>query len=287
MIRLIALLLSAMALQTAFGQQTAPAQGGGGFATAAGLPGNLFNSAHKLAQSTLKREWASIPMGRGTLRTLVIHPEGTTPAPVVLLLHYEAGLDSLQQAMALQLAERGYLAVAPDLLSGLGPDGGNHDSFRFPDAAMRTLATMKPAEAMRRYKIAAAYARSMPRSNGNIAAIGASLGGTHAFRLASELPELRAAVVFYGLPPDKASLGRISAPVLGLYAGDDPAVNATIEPTASVMKQLGKSYESRTYPGATHFFLSYVVEGRNGDAVAAAWPAAMAFLGEHNPPAAR
>lgn len=287
---LAALLIFACVMPVALGQQTPappPAGGGGGFAGSPGLPGNLFNSAHKLEQTTLRREWVHIPMGRGSLRTLIIHPAGDAPAPVVLLLHYDAGLDALQQAMALQLAERGFIAVAPDLLSGLGPDGGNYDAFRFPDAAMRAVLGMKPAEAMRRYKVAADYAKTMPRANGSVAALGASLGGTHSFRLAAEIPDLSAAVVFYGLPPDRRALGKIKAPVLGLYGGDDPEVIATVEPTAATLKQLGKSYESRIYPGATHFFLSYVVEGRNGDAIAAAWPAAIEFLNQHSKPSAR
>ena len=73
-------------------------------------------------------------------------------------------------------------------------------------------------------------------------------------------------------------MAKIHAPVLGLYGGDDPAVVATIEPTAALMKKLGKSYEFHIYPGATHFFMSYQVEGRNGEAVAEAWPTAIVFL---------
>jgi len=287
---LAALLLFALATHAAVAQQTPPppaAGGGGPFAGSPGMPGNLFNSAHKLEQSTLKREWVYVPMGRGSLRTLIVHPAGDSPAPVVLLLHYDAGLDSSQQAMALQLAERGFIAVAPDLLSGLGPDGGHYDSFRFPDAAMRTVLSMKPAEAMRRYKIAHAYVKTLPRGNGSISALGASIGGTHSFLLATEVPDLRAAVVFYGLPPDARALRQINSPVLGLYGEDDPEVIATVAPTAAAMKQAGKVYETRVYPGATRSFLSYVVEGRNGEALASAWPAAIEFLNQHSKPSGR
>ena len=83
------------------------------------------------------------------------------------------------------------------------------------------------------------------------------------------------------MPPDSAEIAKIHAPVLGLYGGDDPAVVATIEPTAALMKKHGKSYQSHIYSGATHFFMSYQVEGRNGEAVAEAWPAAIAFLGQN------
>ena len=283
--KLAALLLCAMAIPAALAQQTPPpppAGGGGALAGTPGLPGNLFTSARKVALSTLKREWVHIPMGRGALRTLIVHPAGNSPAPVVMLLHYDAGLDSLQQSMAVQLAERGFIAVAPDLLSGLGPDGGHYDSFRFPDAAMRAVLSMNPAEAMRRYKIAHAYVNTLPRGNGSIAALGAGIGGTHSFRLATEVPDLSAAVVFYGLPPAARALRNVNSPVLGLYGEDDPEVIATLGPTEAAMKQSGKVYETRVYPGATHSFLSYVLEGRNGEATASAWPAAMEFLNQHS-----
>ncbi len=80
------------------------------------------------------------------------------------------------------------------------------------------------------------------------------------------------------MPPDDADLAKIDASVLGLYGGDDATVDATVEPTAATMKRLGKSYQYHIYPGATHFFMSYQVEGRNGEAVGQAWPTAIAFL---------
>jgi carboxymethylenebutenolidase len=212
---------------------------------------------------------------------LIVYPSGDAPTAVVLLLHNELGLDSLQQALALQLAHHGFIAVAPDLLSGLGTDGGHYDSFAFPDAALRAVREIKPAEAMRRYTFAYDYARTLPRANGNVAALGSGLGGTHSFLLAAEVPDLSAAVVFYGLPPNERALANINAPVLGLYGGDDPDVVATVDPTAAAMTRFGKSYESNVYPGATHAFMTYVVEGRNGEATAAAWPAAIAFLNRH------
>jgi carboxymethylenebutenolidase len=279
------ILLHAMAIRIAVAQQapTAPPGGGGGgpFAGSPDLPGNLFNSAHKVAQSTLTREWVYVPLGQDRLRTLIVYPSGDAPTSVVLLLHNELGLDSLQQALALQLAQHGFIAVAPDLLSGLGPNGGNYDSFAFPDAALRAVREITPAEATRRHKVAYDHARTLPRGNGKVAALGSGLGGTHSFLLAAEVPDLGAAVVLYGLPPNERALSRINAPVLGLYGGDDPDVVATVEPTAAAMTRFGKSYESHVYPGATHAFMTYVVEGRNGEAIAAAWPAAIAFLNQY------
>src|SRR5438445_13340643 len=100
------------------------------------------------------------------MRTWIEYPAGEGKAPVVLLMHYDAGLDDLQRALADQLATDGFIAVAPDLLSGLGPKGGNYDSFPFSDDALRANAKISPAEALRRYKIAYDYAMKLPRASG-------------------------------------------------------------------------------------------------------------------------
>lgn len=278
----LAALVASVGAQAAEGPpRPPPAGGGGGFAGTPDMPGNLFNSPHRIVRSSFKREWVYLPMGQSRLRTLVVYPDGQGPAPVVLVMHYEAGLDPLQQSLAYQLAYHGFIAVAPDLVSGRGPNGGNYDSFAFPDAAMRAVREVQPAEAMRRYKAGYDFAKTLPRGNGKVAALGQSLGGTHAFRFAAEVPELAAAVVFYGLPPEERALGMIKAPVLGLYGSEDPEFVKAVEPTAAAMKKLGKVFEPHVYQGATHFFMSYVVEGGNAPAIAAAWPATVAFLNQH------
>ena len=245
------------------------------------LPANLFVSASTVAHTALRHEWADIPAGKTKLRTWIEYPIGDGKAPVVILMHYDAGLDITQQALADQLALDGFIAVAPDLLSGRGPKGGNFDAFKFPDEALRANLKAPQAEALRLYKAAYDYAAKLPRSSGKIASLGCSLGGTLSFRFAAETPGLSAAVVFYGMPPAEAMLAKINAPVLGLYGGDDEPVDATIEATAAAMKKLGKSFESHVYPGGTHAFMTYQAEGLNGAATAEAWPAAIEFLKDH------
>jgi carboxymethylenebutenolidase len=245
------------------------------------LPANLFVAASTVAHTTLRHEWVDIPSGKTKLHTWIEYPKGEDKAPVVILMHYEAGLDILQRALADQLALDGFIAVAPDLLSGRGPKAGNFDAFQFPDEALRANLKIPQAEALRLYKAAYDYAAKLPRASGKIASLGCSLGGTLSFRFAAETPGLNAAVVFYGMPPAEALLAKIKAPVLGLYGGDDDAVDATIEPTAAAMKKLGKSFESHVYPGATHAFLTYQAEGLNGIGTAEGWTTAIEFLKEH------
>lgn len=245
------------------------------------LPANLFVSASTVAHTPLRHEWIDIPAGKTKLHTWIEYPSGDAKAPVVILMHYDAGLDISQRAVADQLALEGFIAVAPDLLSGRGPKGGNFEAFPFPDEALRANLKVPQAEALRLYRAAYDYALKLPRSSGKIASLGCSLGGTLSFRFAAEMPGLSAAVVFYGLPPAEPMLAKINAPVLGLYGGDDDRVDATIEPTAAAMKKLGKSFESHVYPGATHAFMTYQAEGLNGAATAEAWPVAIAFLKDH------
>ena len=105
------------------------------------LPANLFVSASTVARTQMRHEWIDVPSGKAKLHTWVEYPAGDAKAPIVILMHYDAGLDISQRAVADQLALDGFIAVAPDLLSGRGPNGGNFDAFRFPDEALRANET--------------------------------------------------------------------------------------------------------------------------------------------------
>jgi len=130
------------------------------------LPANLFVAASTVSKSPLRHEWVDIPAGKIKLHTWIHYPQGDGKVPVVIMMHYDAGMDDLQRALADQIASEGYIVVAPDLTSGLGPKGGNYESFKFPDEALRANLKLAPAEAMRRYRVAYDYAMKMPRANG-------------------------------------------------------------------------------------------------------------------------
>ena len=260
-----------------------PRGGGGGLAGKdPAIVASIWTAPSTVARTTLRHEWVDIPMGATKLHTWIEYPEGTGPAPVVLVMQHGPGLDAWVRSVADQLASEGFIAVAPDLFSGFGPNGGNYDSFKTPDEAMRVAGPRAtPEESMRRYTAAWNYAMKLPRANGKSGTIGFCAGGGYSFRFAADVPEINAAVVFYGTAPDEAALARIKAPVIGFYGEDDARVTMTVEPTAAAMKKLGKSFESHIYPGATHSFLLYQVEGRNQPATQDAWPRATAFLKEH------
>jgi carboxymethylenebutenolidase len=246
------------------------------------LPASYYTATETLARSTLTKEWVDVPVGDVKVRTWVEYPEGNDKAGVVIVMQHGLGLDDWTRSVADQLAADGFIAVTPDAWSGTGPNGGNRDSFKFDDEAMTTGQRMvSPDEHQRRYKAAREWALRLPRANGKTASLGFCYGGSHSFRFAGEVPDLNAAVVFYGGPPSEDVVRRINAPVLGLYGENDARVTATVAPTTALMESLGKSYESHIYPKVTHSFLYFQDLSVNRDAVADAWPRTVAFLKRH------
>jgi carboxymethylenebutenolidase len=245
------------------------------------LPAGRYTAKSTLARSALRGEFVNIPVGNANLRTWVVYPAGNGRAPVVLVMQHGLGLDEWMRALADQLAQQGFIAVAPDLYSGFGPNGGNWESFLGTDEVMRAGGRLTQDEGMRRYKAAYDWAMKLPRASGKSATIGFCAGGGYSFRFAGEVPEVNAAVSFYGGSPNEAIMTRIKAPVLAFYGEDDARVTAAAAPTAANMQRLGKSFEYHIYPHATHAFLDYQSLGGNPAATADSWARTTAFLDAH------
>jgi carboxymethylenebutenolidase len=223
-----------------------------------------------------------VPGGGTPIRTWVVYPERKDKAPVVLLIHEIYGLSDWIRGVADQLAKEGFIAVAPDLVSGLGPNGGGTESVPGRDDVVALVRKLSPEQARMRLDAVREYAIHLPAATGKSGTIGFCWGGGQSFAYAVSQPGLNAAVVYYGTSPETADLARIKAPVLGLYGGDDARVDATIPPAEAEMKKLGKTYEPHIFEGAGHGFLR-AQEGRaaNLKATEQAWPRTIAFLHEH------
>jgi carboxymethylenebutenolidase len=247
-------------------------------------PGNA-EAPESLKRSKLKSEWVNIPYSGGpAIKSFVVYPTRREKAPVVIVIHEIFGLTDWIKGVAEQLADDGYIAVAPDFLTGMGPGGGGTAEIGGDDAARKVIANLTPTEAGNRLRAVHGYAMKMPASNGKTATIGYCWGGARSFEAAVNEPELDAAIVFYGTSPaNAADLGKIKAPVLGLYGADDARVNATIEPASAEMKKLGKTYEFELYEGAGHGFLRAQGDrgGANYRASEKAWARVLAFLEKH------
>ncbi len=208
----------------------------------------------KLGKSPRHREWVTVKHDGRSVETFVVYPESKSKTPVVLVIHEIFGMTDWVQDLADQLAEAGYIAVAPDLLSGMGPNGGRSSAFT-QDKAMEAINHLNPDQITADLNAVADYGKKLPASSGKLFVTGYCWGGGQSFRFATNRGDLAAAFVFYGVPPDKAAMTRITAPVYGFYAGDDARIDATLPDAIQNMKAAGKTFEPVTYEGAGHGFM--------------------------------
>lgn len=250
------------------------------------LPPGADDAVQRLDRSPRHGEWVRYDAGDGDeVSAWVVYPERSDPAPVVIVIHEIFGLSDWIRAVADQLAAEGFIAIAPDLISGKGPDGGGSESVD-RQGAVRLIRGLDRPEVDRRLRAAAAYATGLPAATEAVGAVGFCWGGSTTFRFATVWPELDGAVVYYGSSPDTEALARIRAPVQGHYGGDDERVNATIPDARAEMARLEKAYDPNIYEGAGHGFLRQQDgrEGANLRATEQAWPRTVAFFRQHLEP---
>ncbi|HEY4595445.1 MAG TPA: dienelactone hydrolase family protein [Thermoanaerobaculia bacterium] len=249
------------------------------------LPPSEAQAKAGLEKSPRHGEYVDVkmPAGGAAIRTWIVYPERKDKAGVVIIVHEIFGLSDWIRGVADQLAREGFIAVAPDLVSGLGPNGGGSDSAASRDDVVKLIRGVTPEMATARLDAVRDWAVHLPAANGKSATLGFCWGGGRSFAYAVSQPALNAAVVYYGTSPEAADLARIKAPVLGLYGGDDARVVATVGPAEAEMKKLGKTYETHVYDGAGHGFLRAQDDraGANLKATQSAWPRTVAFLREH------
>ncbi len=208
-----------------------------------------------LNKSPRHQEWVKIKYGSRTVNAFVVYPEVSHKAPVVLMIHEIFGLTDWARSMADDIAAMGYIVVAPDLLSGFGPNGGDSSAFPDTQSAVKAVSGLDPATITADLNATADYALKLPAANGKLAVAGFCWGGGQSFRFATNRKELSAAFVFYGPPPPVDSMKSISAPVYGFYGGNDARITATVPDTKSAMAAAGKTYDAVVYDGAGHGFM--------------------------------
>jgi carboxymethylenebutenolidase len=217
----------------------------------------------RLAKSPRHQEWVKVKNGNREVSSFLVYPEAKGKATAVVVIHEIFGMSDWVQSLTDQLAEAGYIAIAPDLLSGMGPNGGGTTEIRATDANAvgKAIRDLPPDQVTGDLNAVADYVSKFAGANGKVVVAGFCWGGSQTFRYATNNPKLKAAFVFYGSAPakeqevDKEALSRISAPVYGFYAGNDARINATLPKTTDTMKELGKKYDPVTYEGAGHGFM--------------------------------
>jgi carboxymethylenebutenolidase len=267
------------------------AAGGAGAATAAStssdrsLPPDAAGAAARLAASPRHGEYAMIPVGGGdSVRAWVVYPERSTKAPVVIVVHEIFGLTSWVRAVADQLAAEGFIAIAPDFLTGkrlpVSPDAAQTVPGGM-DSIASVIRTLDNGQIVRQIDAAARYGTSLPAATTKWGIVGFCWGGANSFLAAASFPTLSAAVPYYGaVQPARMDLTKTRAAVLAFYGENDARVNATIPVADSTLRAAGATFEKVVFPGAGHGFLRQQ-SGQNGANAAAtreAWPRTIAWF---------
>src|SRR5215813_2518551 len=215
----------------------------------------------RLAKSPRHQEWVKVKNGTREVNSFVVYPENKNKATAVVVIHEIFGMSDWVQSLTDQLAEAGYIAIAPDLLSGMGPNGGGTSSLD-RNGVGQAIRDLPPDQITADLNAVADYIAKVPAANGKVVVTGYCWGGSQSFRYATNNPKIKAAFVFYGSAPasadgtpDKAALAKITAPVYGFYAGNDARIDATLPKTTEAMNELKKPFDPVTYEGAGHGFM--------------------------------
>jgi carboxymethylenebutenolidase len=208
----------------------------------------------RLEKSSRHQEWVKVENGKRKVESFVVYPEVKEKATAVLVIHEIFGLSDWARLVTDEFAEAGYIAIAPDLLSGMGPNGGG--TAELGQNVGKTIQSLPPDQITADLNAVAAYVAKLPACNGKVIVTGYCWGGGQSFRYASNNKDLKAALVFYGTgPTDENVIKKINCPVYGFYGGNDARVTATVEKSKELMKSAGKTYEPVIYEGAGHGFM--------------------------------
>jgi len=210
----------------------------------------------------------------GTVDSYVAWPKKSPRRrPAVIVIHENRGLNAHIEDVTRRFALEGYLAIAPDALSGSGGTPANEDEAR------KKIGELNRETALGIYLAAVRHAAGHKHSNYRVGCVGFCWGGAMSGRLAANSKELHAAVVFYGMPPSADEAAKIRVPLLLHYAGLDTRINEAVPAFESALKAAGKKYELHMYPDVDHAFHNDTNATRyNADAALHAWKRTLAFF---------
>ncbi len=208
----------------------------------------------RLEKSPRHGEWVKVKQGQREVQSFLVYPEVKEKATAVVVIHEIFGLSDWVRLLADELAEAGYIAIAPDLLSGLGENGGGTAELK--GDVRRAIMSLPPDQITADLNAVTKHVSKLPACNGKVVVCGFCWGGSQSFRFATNNKDIKAAFVFYGTGPMKEEeITRISCPVYGFYGENDARVNATIPQSEELMSKAGKKYEPVKYREAGHGFM--------------------------------
>ncbi len=208
----------------------------------------------RLEKSPRHGEWVKLKHDDREVNSFITYPEVKDKATAVVVIHEIFGLTDWARGVTDELAEAGYIAIAPDLLSGKGPHGGGTEDLG--GNVGQAISALPPDEVTADLNAAVEYASKLPSCNGKVVVMGFCWGGGKTFRFATDNKDIKAALSFYGpLPTESNALARIACPVYGFYAENDARITTSVPHGVEQMKAAGKIYEPVTYSGAGHGFM--------------------------------
>jgi len=221
----------------------------------AGLSANAQDWAKaKLDKSSRHQEWVKVENGKRKVDSFVVYPEVKDKATAVIVIHEIFGLSDWARAVTDEFAEAGYIAIAPDLLSGMAPNGGG--TKELGSDVGKTISALPPDQITADLDAVVTYVSKLPACNGKVVVAGFCWGGGQTFRYATKNKDIKASLSFYGaMPTDEAAVKRIECPIYGFYGENDNRINSMIPKAEELMKKVEKTYEPVIYNGAGHGFM--------------------------------
>ena len=216
------------------------------------------------------------PKGAGKMRGLLARPSGKKEKlPGIIVVHENRGLNPYIEDVAHQVALDGFIAFAPDALTPLGGYPGTDDEGR-------TMQAKRDREEMLQDFIAAFdWLQDHENCSGNVGVVGFCFGGWVSNMMAVRIPDLKAAVPFYGGQPDDEEVPDIQAPLLIHFAENDPRVNEGWPAYEAVLKEHQKEYTAHFYPGTNHGFHNHSTPRYDQEAAELAWNRTLEFFREN------
>ncbi len=219
-------------------------------------------------------ERVSIQGQAGDIRGYLARPAGASGRlPAIVIVHENRGLNPHIEDVTRRAALEGFVALAPDFLSRADGTPENQDQAR------EMIGRLDPQGVVEDARHVIAWLGNHEGTNGKVGIVGFCWGGGVVGRVAAEVPELDAGVVFYGRVPPLDAVPRIKAPLLLNYAGTDEGVNGGVPGFKEALDKAGVRYELHMYEGAQHAFHNDTSEARyNADAAKLAWDRTIAFF---------
>ena len=209
----------------------------------------------KIEKSTRHGEWVKLKHDNREVSSFITYPEVKEKATAVVVIHEIFGLSDWAREMTDELAAEGYIAIAPDLLSGMAPKGGGTDELG-QTGATRAIGSLPANQILADLDAAVDYVSKLPSCNGKVVVMGFCWGGGQTFNFAIHNHNLKAGLSFYGnIPTDPSALAKITCPIYGFYGENDNRITASVPKGTEQMKAAGRTYEPITYTGAGHGFM--------------------------------